>query len=1070
MLANANRQSMTQPIHGEPKQEQHMKARRLMHALLLWILASCGSLGADAFQVELTRSASNDWPRLDTHPSSSNAVVSIQATTNFQNWIEIGRSKESLTHYPDFESQHAGWRFYRATQRPLTSDDDWINQVHYPLDSMLSSESTSYRSTQPRWIKFALTLPNPNQIIYQDSTKYLFHYDFAVQRLPEFRGLTRQEFDAISLHTNSQQIVLGAILYAPNTNITEIGIQFVGADPYPPEQIAQWFAMVQATIVTDVPAQFFYLPTYEQTSVARAYEPYFNQHGITVSTPSRWMINDEYYASGWAVGRLVFVTASEISIAYASGQLKYNDILLTDNVPAEVPPVAGIISLSPATPNSHVALLASSFGIPFVYFADAARQTVLRSWDGQTVLLRAREYYGAVDADVECLSYPLDATLSAEILALMQPAPLNLTPKATRGQMSTPATNLHPVDIRYVGGKAANFGSLRRSIPTHSPHAIAFTFDLWDAYLDQTVSESKSLRATIHDILQPHTWPPSIASLRTTLREVRNLFTDNTDFTPDQKQMILQVLLQNFDLNRKIRFRSSTNVEDSDQFSGAGLYDSFSGCLADDLDEDTTGPSQCDSEELNERGVFRAMRKVYASFYNDNAFLERLRHGVDESTVSMAILVHHSTPDPEELANGVATLTISKSQYGRYLNANLVTQLGAVSVANPEGNARPETVQAWYYSGTPDVAFISGSSLVQLGAQVMTWKTDYIELANLIDLAAREYEKDFPTKTSLVLDFEYKKIKPGVMRVKQIREVPQPSANKNITPYLLATTNSFEVQQGEFGDVFAYHRLKSWWSFGVTHAKLTTNLAQSIYQTVAAQYVLQNGITNVQESLTNLPGYSFSGQNGELKDAWRLGSGNAQRNYELQTTYPTTASGGDWPVLHASDLELSLTVTHATPQPLLQYDYQANTMVVTTVTQEMVRLAPVTQVSAESKRQSRIFASKALNIETEFYWPPEPSGIIAGYTAPLQAWIETRITGLTPTSIILHSPWAQTYHPGHHNFQEDFVFEPALDPDLNPQARAELEAAGIRAVVVEGPRGDASSIWIWGTDGKLRKV
>ena len=67
-------------------------------------------------------------------------------------------------------------------------------------------------------------------------------------------------------------------------------------------------------------------------------------------------------------------------------------------------------------------------------------------------------------------------------------------------------------------------------------------------------------------------------------------------------------------------------MEDAEQFTGAGLYDSFSGCLDDDLDGDGTGPSCCDGTEPNERGVFRAIKKVYASFYNDNALLERLRH------------------------------------------------------------------------------------------------------------------------------------------------------------------------------------------------------------------------------------------------------------------------------------------------------------------------------------------------------------------------------------------------------------------------------------------------------------
>ena len=36
-------------------------------------------------------------------------------------------------------------------------------------------------------------------------------------------------------------------------------------------------------------------------------------------------------------------------------------------------------------------------------------------------------------------------------------------------------------------------------------------------------------------------------------------------------------------------------VEDSEAFSGAGLYDSFSGCAEDDTDADNAGPSRCDT-------------------------------------------------------------------------------------------------------------------------------------------------------------------------------------------------------------------------------------------------------------------------------------------------------------------------------------------------------------------------------------------------------------------------------------------------------------------------------------------
>lgn len=48
---------------------------------------------------------------------------------------------------------------------------------------------------------------------------------------------------------------------------------------------------------------------------------------------------------------------------------------------------------------------------------------------------------------------------------------------------------------------------------------------------------------------------------------------------------------------------------------------------------------------MSEHGVFRAIKKVFAGFYNDHAFLERLRHQVDEQAVRMAVLAHDFFPD-----------------------------------------------------------------------------------------------------------------------------------------------------------------------------------------------------------------------------------------------------------------------------------------------------------------------------------------------------------------------------------------------------------------------------------------
>ncbi len=148
------------------------------------------------------------------------------------------------------------------------------------------------------------------------------------------------------------------------------------------------------------------------------------------------------------------------------------------------------------------------------------------------------------------------------------------------------------------------------------------------------------------------------------------------------------------------------------------LYDA-SDTLVDRLSyQEDEGPSQCDPGEAEERGVFRAIRKVFASFYNDNAFLERLRYGVNEDDVGMAVLVHHSFPDEIEMANGVATF----DRGGAYsTQALLVTQLGAVSVANPEGGAIPEEVNVHLYPTSMFAEILRYSSLVLLGDTVLTY-------------------------------------------------------------------------------------------------------------------------------------------------------------------------------------------------------------------------------------------------------------------------------------------------------------------------------------------------------------
>jgi len=189
------------------------------------------------------------------------------------------------------------------------------------------------------------------------------------------------------------------------------------------------------------------------------------------------------------------------------------------------------------------------------------------------------------------------------------------------------------------------------------------------------------------------------------------------------------------------------------------------------------GPSRADPNEPDEKGVLRAIEKVFASFYNENAWLERLRHQVREQDTGMAILVHHNFPDELEMANGVVTFKYVRSQWGDYqdvsYSASIVTQLGALSVTNPEGGAIAEEVNAFFGPGqNPYVYLRTPSTLVPIGGTVMTWESDYAELMQLIAQVAEGYSDLYPDKAEFTLDLEFKRMEPGTLIVKQVREIP----------------------------------------------------------------------------------------------------------------------------------------------------------------------------------------------------------------------------------------------------------------------------------------------------------
>jgi len=907
--------------------------------------------------------------------------------------------------------------------------------------------------TSPAYVKFTILLRegyDPNLIYYQDSSRYEYHFEFALEYLEPFLGMSLEEFDEVTLHAAGQQAALGAVILPPwgDPPIQEYGIQLARTDPYTREETVRLFNLIQGSVIADPNVKAYYFPTYEQYPMVQQNREWFQAQGVSVGSTAQWTQGNASYSQGWALGTLKFVPGSLIQEAYTAGSLACDDILLTDGVPAEVPSLAGIVTLAASTPNSHVAILARSQGVPFVHLAGEHDASLAKSLVGKKVYLAVTQAEFAQTCEVKLHDVEsLSEAERASLLSLKKGMPLVIQPMALQGRLWADTNDLRPADIRFFGGKASNFGVLRRAFPNESPRAMAFSFDLWNAFLDQGLAtEGGTFREVIHGRLAKYAgYPPTdLEALAADLDSIRELFKDTqTTHFGQEGVAVLNALREfGFDPGRNIRFRSSTNVEDSDQFTGAGLYDSFSGCLADDEDGDVVGPCLCDFAEKNERGVFRAIRKVFASFYNDNAFLERLKHGVNEAEVGMALLVHHSFPDEIELANGVATL---ERTYDQSWSATVVSQKGAVSVTNPPMDAVAEEVriEAWGSVVMPQV--VGRSSLVSLRENtVLEWDAEYLQLYGLLTVAAQQYCQE-TQKDDVILDFEFKKVVPeGKLVIKQIREIPRAANTGYSTPFLLGQSKTYGTLQGRGGNVFTNHRLKSRWTFRPRNLWLTDeSLAQCVYEEATIEFVADEQVRQIVGMLSSLPDalHLHEPRQSEydswaVVDRWRFADLANPRTYSLRTT-PMFDSRMPDPLVTLGDFRIDLEVACEKPVCIGLNDVRTHEA-------ESLRLyqpwAPTAQDQIEECALED--PNTGVSIRTRIYsrWSWD-------WRTPTSVQFEsTRIEGLTTESIVLSGYFSQSVGGGAHLCPKNFLFEPGLEPGISQRTLDELRARNVRLI------------------------
>jgi len=531
-------------------------------------------------------------------------------------------------------------------------------------------------------------------LYFLNSEKYPFHFHFCKNYLHYKNSLI--EFNSTFYSDNpNKTFLLGNINYYDS--FEKFTLELSPVDRMHPELIKKFHQKVINSSFFENLAFFLNNP--------RLIEYKDDLDNIETIEPDDIYSNLRYQAikEETSIGRLHFIEDAD----HIPLEIGLNDILVLKNSPLFLPPVAGVIVSEFQTPLSHLSILAKSRTHPICAVKGAFENDELLKLNGKWVKLNV----GALIYSIEEMEEPYDL-ITSENEARKIKLKYNIS---TYGLANIDELRLR--SAHTFGNKAANFSELYRLSQKHDfkvpESAFAIPFSYYAKHLEGSEAE-----ILINELLDNEQPLKDKENLKQKLKTIR---------TAIKKQKVNSSLLQAIDKKilslgeyKRMRFRSSTNAEDTKDFSGAGLYTSKTGIVG-----------------SREKPIEKALQKVWASLWSYEAFIERELFNIDHSTVFMGILVHRSFPNEE--ANGVViTKNIYRNNYKGFL---VNAQLGEISVVKPPPNVVCD--QFICYPNKQNSMFANTIELISVsnqneGEMVMNQK-EIQNLANQIEHIKRHF-------------------------------------------------------------------------------------------------------------------------------------------------------------------------------------------------------------------------------------------------------------------------------------------------------------------------------------------
>jgi hypothetical protein len=609
-------------------------------------------------------------------------------------------------------------------------EHDYAKSIGCKADfELLSSNPMSASIPGARSAKTVIDRLDEDNFYVQNTGKYKIHWEFVHANLsgngkPPVPPLS--QFNSTEYYSPDRRFLLGALTYYEGP--AKWVYQISPYDTSTAEMITTAYDIIAAN--TYFGAELFFHPTSAGVEKEAGNLP----ERVKVITTDELFDGITYQPLNLAtgVGRLVFKTAEELEAEPPD----FRDLIVLDAVPNDIGVVAGIVTAEFQTPLSHINVLSQNRGTPNMGLIGALENEELRALDGQWVSLTV----GAFEWTVTGISKEEADTwwnTNKPQKILVPPMALDVTELTDIEDIldlkTLPLGDALAKAIPAFGGKASHYGAFpHMTDDMGASHGTACQEGntCETGYVCKNTSDGPACHIAVP---VPKAFGIPLYYYRQHMEEngldpmVETMMAEagfqSDPVTRKAKLEALQEAIKTAPLNEtflaavfdkmltdypgvRMRFRSSTNAEDLDGFTGAGLYTSKSGDLND-----------------ASRPVADAIRTVWASIWNYKAYQEREYRSIDHNAVGMALLVHRSFQDEE--ANGVALtgniFDTSGLEPGFYINV----QEGEDSVVIPEGGHTTDQFIYYYYQPGQPVVFLSHSSLIQQDETVLTNKETY---------------------------------------------------------------------------------------------------------------------------------------------------------------------------------------------------------------------------------------------------------------------------------------------------------------------------------------------------------